>query len=46
MRYVWGLILWKMLKKGTAKVQLGSYIVENAKLNNNWVFFFPFKMQK
>ena len=32
MRYEWGFILLKMLKYGTAKVQLESYIVQNAKI--------------
>ena len=30
--YGWGLILWNMLKQGIAKIRLGSYIVENAKI--------------
>ena len=32
-QYCWVFLPFKMLKQGTAKVQLGSYIVKKAKLN-------------
>ena len=32
MRYEWGFIYLKMVKYGTAKLQLESYIVQNTKI--------------
>ena len=34
-RYSWGFILQKMLKYGTTRVLLGSYIVKNAAFSIN-----------
>ena len=38
-RYGWGFNLFKILKEGTAKVRLGSYLGQEEKNRYNWGFF-------